>query len=302
MNAREGFLQAVLAAPNDDTPRLVFADWLEEQGDEARAEIIRLQCRVAQMPESDPRRTPLKTRAQDLLKEHREEWMRPLRAVLPALATKDVNFARGFPSGVTFRHAEDLVHAANAATVSPLQEVGLSLAGNRIGVRGVRTLAHSAHLHRLTRLDLAGNRLGNGGARIVALAGSLQALTHLDLAGKHIGASGGEALARSQNLRRLTHLNLAGNRIREDGVRAFARSETLQHLTHFNLRGNLIGDAGVRALAESPYLRRLNDLVLDCDLDPRGVTTAVLGPGLPAASSRRTFFSSPPVSRIDGRL
>jgi uncharacterized protein (TIGR02996 family) len=50
--AREqaAFLAAILAAPEDDTPRLVYADWLEEHGDEAHAEFIRVQCELARGP------------------------------------------------------------------------------------------------------------------------------------------------------------------------------------------------------------------------------------------------------------
>jgi uncharacterized protein (TIGR02996 family) len=40
-------LKAILAKPGEDTPRLVFADWLEENGEEAQAEFIRVQCRLA---------------------------------------------------------------------------------------------------------------------------------------------------------------------------------------------------------------------------------------------------------------
>lgn len=43
-------LRAVAAAPDDDVPRLVFADWLEEHGttdaDAARVEFIRLSCQM----------------------------------------------------------------------------------------------------------------------------------------------------------------------------------------------------------------------------------------------------------------
>ena len=38
---------AILDAPEDDVPRLAYADWLEEHGYDARAEFIRLQCRLA---------------------------------------------------------------------------------------------------------------------------------------------------------------------------------------------------------------------------------------------------------------
>jgi uncharacterized protein (TIGR02996 family) len=43
-------LARILADPDDDTARLVYADWLQEQGDDARPEFIRAQCRVAQLP------------------------------------------------------------------------------------------------------------------------------------------------------------------------------------------------------------------------------------------------------------
>lgn len=44
------FLRAVIARPDDDLPRLVYADWLDEQGDSDRAEFIRLQCQLALAP------------------------------------------------------------------------------------------------------------------------------------------------------------------------------------------------------------------------------------------------------------
>jgi uncharacterized protein (TIGR02996 family) len=38
---RIAFIAAIVSAPAEDTPRLVFADWLQERGEEARAEFIR---------------------------------------------------------------------------------------------------------------------------------------------------------------------------------------------------------------------------------------------------------------------
>jgi uncharacterized protein (TIGR02996 family) len=43
----EAFLRAIGAAPEDDAPRLVYADWLDDRGDAARAEFIRVQCELA---------------------------------------------------------------------------------------------------------------------------------------------------------------------------------------------------------------------------------------------------------------
>src|SRR5262249_22464510 len=40
-------LRAIIANPDDDTPRLVYADWLQEHDDPERAEYIRVQCQIA---------------------------------------------------------------------------------------------------------------------------------------------------------------------------------------------------------------------------------------------------------------
>ena len=48
--AHDAFLEAIIAAPGDDTPRLVYADWLEEHGEGERAEFIRVQI-VLSSPE-----------------------------------------------------------------------------------------------------------------------------------------------------------------------------------------------------------------------------------------------------------
>jgi uncharacterized protein (TIGR02996 family) len=46
MREEEGFLRAIAAAPMDDLPRLVYADWLEERGD-PRSIYLRLATQAA---------------------------------------------------------------------------------------------------------------------------------------------------------------------------------------------------------------------------------------------------------------
>ncbi len=63
----EPFLAAINADLDDDTARLVFADWLQENGDEPRAQFIRLQIELHRVhPEWENRavREPLFTAAQ----------------------------------------------------------------------------------------------------------------------------------------------------------------------------------------------------------------------------------------------
>src|SRR5262245_48416219 len=81
------FLQAILEAPEDDAPRLVYADRLEDHGHAARAEFIRLQCRLAKLPPGDARRPGLAAREGQLLAEHGNAWAGPLLQELGRGAT-----------------------------------------------------------------------------------------------------------------------------------------------------------------------------------------------------------------------
>lgn len=45
----EAFLRAIFDAPDDDTPRLVYADFLQENGEEDGAELIRARCERLQL-------------------------------------------------------------------------------------------------------------------------------------------------------------------------------------------------------------------------------------------------------------
>jgi uncharacterized protein (TIGR02996 family) len=44
------FLAAIIERPDDDVPRLVFADWLDEHGQPERAEFVRVQVELAALP------------------------------------------------------------------------------------------------------------------------------------------------------------------------------------------------------------------------------------------------------------
>jgi uncharacterized protein (TIGR02996 family) len=49
MTDRAALLAAVLAAPDDDAPRLIYADWLTENGQPERGELIRVQRELARL-------------------------------------------------------------------------------------------------------------------------------------------------------------------------------------------------------------------------------------------------------------
>jgi uncharacterized protein (TIGR02996 family) len=86
----EAFLEAILANLEDDTPRLVYADWLTDR-DDPRGEFIHVQCLLARMTEDDPRRTALEDRESELLNRHQDDWLGTLRPLLSGWT-----FRRGF--------------------------------------------------------------------------------------------------------------------------------------------------------------------------------------------------------------
>lgn len=49
MTDRDAFIRAICEAPGDDTPRLVYADWLDEHGEPERAELIRVGVELARL-------------------------------------------------------------------------------------------------------------------------------------------------------------------------------------------------------------------------------------------------------------
>src|SRR5688572_25329619 len=77
MTENEALLAAIVADPDDDLPRLAYADWLEENGNEAdrdRAEFIRVQCQLALLPAGDSREKDLHKRQWELFTTHRGTW------------------------------------------------------------------------------------------------------------------------------------------------------------------------------------------------------------------------------------
>src|SRR5438128_1796682 len=78
MTTEAAFLDAILAEPDNDTPRLVFADWLDDRGDmadRARAELIRVQCELVRWVPDLRRRTELQRREEELIQAHAQYWV-----------------------------------------------------------------------------------------------------------------------------------------------------------------------------------------------------------------------------------
>jgi len=251
MTHDHAFLQAVLDEPDDDAPRLIYADWLEERGD-PRGEFIRVQCALERLPMGAAARRELKARERHLEAAHRRAWLGPLYRLAYLWG-----FRRGFAEEVAVRAQDFLADADTFFAAAPVRLARLVNAG-----RCVADLAGCEHLRRLAALHLTDNQIGPAGARLLAESEHLDRLTTLRLGNNGIADEGAVALAESPYLEQLTTLNLAGNGIGPAGARALAASPYLAGLTCLDLSGNPVGAAGVQALADSAYLTQLTTLRL----------------------------------------
>jgi uncharacterized protein (TIGR02996 family) len=133
MNEREALLRAVCEHPDEDTPRLVFADWLQENDDEARAEFIRVQCEAARLAAGDERLDWLTRRSGELQESFGSRWLGELPVPHPEHIdwVKSPNgwldgkpFDRGFPARLLVQTAGTLAkHAKVLFSATPVRRL-----------------------------------------------------------------------------------------------------------------------------------------------------------------------------------
>jgi carbon storage regulator CsrA len=230
-------LQAILADPDDDAPRLIYADWLEEQGD-PRGEFIRVQCWLAALSPGDHSAGALQEREHLLLSRHGAAW----RSALPPLLRQQP-FERGFVETACLTAQEFLANVEGLFALAPIRHLRVWASSFApLGERDLSSLAASPYLARLASLDLSDNGLGDDAAVVLASSARLGSLSTLVLRQNRIGDAGAAALARSPHLAALTALDLAGNQIGTPGARALAASRHLTKLARLDLSGNPVGE------------------------------------------------------------
>ncbi len=306
-------LEAVLAAPDDDAPRLVYSDWLTEQGD-PRGELIAVQCARASLPDDAPEQRQLEEREWTLLSLHEDTWRKALAPEVLA-----VKFRRGFADEVTLYASTFTDHASAIFAREPLRTarivdaaekgaVQLSaspllrrLSGLRfsnttgafekgIGLEGLGALLSSRHLGALESFWLEGQHVDDLGAILLAKngPGALPLLQSLQLTADSVSAMGVELLCTTKWFRRLRRVSLASNALREVGVEALAFAPGAGAWEELDLDANLVGDGGARVIAAHERLGALRRLSLQRDhLGPAGVQALLDSPKLKALTALR---------------
>lgn len=269
----DDLLAAIRAAPDDDAPRLVYADWLMEQGGAraARGEWIQLCVRFDAAPLED---TPALTQRRDaLFMTLINELFAPL-AGLSGVDPAAFGCERGFLQYGRLPFRTFVQHGAELFRRLPLlSRLALDPLPHHVA-REVSALAAVVGLQRLRALTIIGGgptqRLGEAGfATLCASPHWPRRLRWLILRSCGVGDHGAALVAARPEHGELTALDLQHNGLTASGVHALAASPHLARLEELWLDGNELPSAAARALAGSPHLRALQTLsVHGVRLDP----------------------------------
>ncbi len=268
---------AILAHPDEDTPRLAYADHIEEFGDPHRAEFIRLQCQLAAMKPWDEGYTAADVRCRRRLAEH-PEWTAAVGAVHPALVEQAGSladnprgphgvFVRGFPGRVGADPFWFADHHARLFDTFPIRDVGLRLEDAESRER----IVNCPGLARLSGLGVSMWNWDEVPAGLGALArlAHATALKRLEVYAEAVYADPLESLLNCPQFRTLESFALWSDaRGGEEGgpppaeaVRDLARSSWLFGLTDLRLDADLFAalcDRLGRDVGWTPRLTRLS--------------------------------------------
>lgn len=155
MSDEAGFLAAIAAQPDEDTPRLALADWLDEHDRCAEAELIRVQCALEPIRDrhGEPRTDELWDRERELAWALQcEEWER-LKALVGERADDvRVIFRRGLVDALALPVQWLISHGGTLREWYPTLRRFVAFRVNGWGAR----LAACPHLAGLPELDLPG--------------------------------------------------------------------------------------------------------------------------------------------------
>jgi uncharacterized protein (TIGR02996 family) len=283
MNDREALFRAICAAPDEDSPRLVFADLLEEQGDAERAEFIRLQIQLHDVEGLAEEKVAGRRRIRELESSHRNAW----RADLPRGDGGEyaAEFVRGFIDSLHVTdvqafaaHAAELFAAAplqgliferltkeQAAVIAAVPELSrirtLRLERNtRFSADALRQLIASPHTGGVKELDLYDVGLSKEFFRVLRRAP--WRLEELWMGCEYGGTFDPAPLLASAAVERLRVLNLEYRRTGPQTALAIAGNARSGSLETLHLNECELDGPSIRALAGAEHLSRLSSLNL----------------------------------------
>ncbi|MBA4189684.1 MAG: hypothetical protein C0467_16995 [Planctomycetaceae bacterium] len=247
MTDEEALRRSIIAQPEEDTPRMVYADWLQENDRCEEAEFIRVGCRLEATSPDHP---------------DYPEWLARQDELTIWLATHvdapKLKFAdglegsgeagwwritrRGFPRYVDFDGNHHHGAKAMRALAASVEKAFETLPTRWLAVRSITNeqLAELlrqpviAKLDRLTVQLYAQAEANDDAARLIADCPHLRNLRGAALA-FNFGDAGVAALSGSENLRRLEWLSIPGEGLTAAAVRSLGSAEWFRNLRSLDL-------------------------------------------------------------------
>jgi uncharacterized protein (TIGR02996 family) len=207
MNHETGLLRNILDVPDDDAPRLVYADWLEEHGNSERAEFIRLQIELARNRQDCPRRREMAFRARQLLDQHESAWVGDL-----AKFTYEWHFARGFVDAAGMDLVRLRRFGKQLFSAAPIRRLTLTGLGGK-----AEELRHLPVRHHLTSLNVCASELTNEALAGLARSSCVKDIRELGLLFNAIDDGAVPVLCDTDFFRDLACLRLGANPFTEEG-------------------------------------------------------------------------------------
>jgi len=249
MSDEKAFLTAIAANPLDDAPRLVYADWLDEQGDPAKtehAEFIRVQCEMALLPVYDPRYAVLEQRANAILASWQKEWRKPFPGQRNSL-----EFWRGFPLPSL---AKCSVTQLSKLTASDLQAAPLWRYQYGMNAANLGKFLRVRLLPRITTLSLRSSRLPKNWAQRIADCAGLRNVTELAFTDCPLTMDDLKVILDAWTDRRLIQLWVNSCQIGDAGIRLIAKHPATVGLRLLRAHTAGFTSRGVKAIADGPNL------------------------------------------------
>jgi uncharacterized protein (TIGR02996 family) len=271
MDDRRLLMAACIANPDEDTPRLALADWLEEHGDkhdQARAEFIRLQIEAHKLRETDPVRKKLDHRAQKILAQHREIWLAQLIQLAARFTTEAChtdNWSRGFVSQLFMPTQTYLLKATQRDLPDTLARIGVAVLQFTTATKRLTALTDSPALR-----WVAGIITREGDDKLLSAFGQSPTCMHLssiEFTDSKVTDAGLREFAESASTGRLRRFALPLDRVVQPrrkytatGVAAVLESSRFPLLDTLDLSGIQQEKFDYDTLFASPRLNRLTRL------------------------------------------
>lgn len=254
------FNRTMLDNPADDLPRLVFADWMDEncpdvEVNAAVRESISGRNQRAKWPGLPMGRAWHLVFARGRVTAEFNHSARPVKR-RPVRTLLEGVWQAGWVATVVFadhrRHFGTVANWFQDAGMSGVEAIVLD--GVILVPEQLEELLASPHLTTLTSLELAGDEPGGSILRAFAAAPPLPRLRVLRLSGPAFGLGELVALAASPQVAGLRALHVTRCHVNEIAGMALANSPHLAGLTELHLPTLTMTPAGIAALANSPYL------------------------------------------------